>query len=212
MEMLLFFGIVFINILISVWNCYAVGHTWKDVMAMGSGFEKMLLWSGAIQSGIGFSMPLLIALAFGASKLLTIPDAETGVPILTSEEANILLQGTFSLWYIPAIVLVIGTGIIIWAHSAREAYKRRDFASIAVFGWNSFAQISNMLSAVNNLGGAIGNVGTLFKESKGNLWFVGGAIVLLSLVGGFSLAFFLIRYFANTSTSRIEEYADSIRG
>ena len=206
MDGLLLTLLLLLNVLISVWNCYAVGTAWKDTMALGGWFEKLLLWCGIIQSGVGFSMPILLVLAYSSVAYLT-----SGVdPTLSPAEGAEVMQAIFSLWYVAVIFPILGSGLAIWAHSVREAYKRRDFGSIAVAGWNSYAQIHNTVSAVNNLGGALGNVGSLFKgggDKKGALVI---AIVAIALVGGFMIAFGLVRYFANRTQSVVEEYGQSL--
>ena len=213
MDALILFAVLAINVLISIWNCYAVGSAWKDTMAMGGWFNKTILWSAVIQSGVGFSMPILIILAYIAQAILTNGEK----PTLTPEEGRQMMQGIFSLWYVAVIFPVLGSGLAIWAHSLREAYRRRDFASMATAGWNTFAQISNTISAANNLGGALGDVGKLFGDlvgkgdSKSKVATLAIAIAILSIVAGFLIAFGLVRYFASKTTSRIEEYANQNR-
>ena len=212
MDALILVAVLTLNVLISIWNCYAVGSAWKDTMAMGGWFNKTILWSAVIQSGIGFSMPILIILAYIAQVVLT-GGAE---PTLTPEEGRQMMKGIFSLWYVAVIFPILGSGLAIWAHSLREAYRRRDFASIATAGWNTFAQIHNTVSAVNNIGGALGDVGKLFGEAldgggddaKGKIAILVILITVTSLVAGFMIAFGLVRYFANRTQSRLEEYAE----
>jgi hypothetical protein len=212
MEMLLMFAVLILNVLISIWNCYAVGTAWKDTMAMGGWFNKLLLWSGVIQSGVGFSMPIMLVLGFGATAYLVSGEQ----PMLTPEEADQMIQGMFSFWYVLVIFPILGSGLAIWAHSLRIAYQRRDFRSIAVAGYNSFAQIHNMVSAAHNLGGAFGNVGELFgkvldtKGGKGKdkiaIFLI--VLVIVAIVAGFMIAFALVRHYASKAESRIEEYGD----
>lgn len=212
--MFLFICVLILNVVISVWNCYAVGTAWKDTMAFGGWFEKLLLWSGVIQSGVGFSMPIMLVLGFVASFFLS--SGET--PMFTLEEADQILQGLFSLWYILVIFPILGSGLAIWAHSLREAYRRRDIGSFAVAGYNSFAQIHNMISAAHNLGGAFGNVGELFgkildtKGGKGKDKIILLLIVLVvvAIVAGFMIAFALVRHYAANAESRLEEYGDHL--
>jgi hypothetical protein len=212
--MLLLVGILLLNVCISVWNCYAVGTAWKDTMTMGSTFNKVVLWSAVIQSGVGFSMPILLGLTFGSMAFLT-SGAE---PYLSQQEAKEVVTAVMNLWYVAVIFPILGSGLAIWAHSLRVAYQQRDFASIATAGWNSFAQIHNTLSAINNLGGAFGNIGEFFGEAldgkddvKTKLAILVVLLVILSLVAGFMIAFGLVRYFARNTESRIEEFANSRR-
>jgi hypothetical protein len=214
MDAVLLVGVLILNVLISIWNCYAVGTAWKDTMAMGTTFEKVLLWSGVIQSGVGFSMPILILLGLGFVAIAT-GGAE---PALTTAEATELLEGMFSLWYIAVIFPILGSGLAIWAHSVRTAFRERDLGSFAVAGWNSYAQVHNTLSAMNNLGGAFGDVGKLFGsalggkgDGKGKLVALVIVLVIIALVAGFMIAFSLVRYFAGREQSRIEQYGESLR-
>jgi hypothetical protein len=215
MDGLLLVGILILNVLISVWNCYAVGSAWKDTMAMGGFFNKLVLWSAVIQSGVGFSMPIFLSLLFGAVWFLATGEN----PSMSPQEVTEVVQAATSLWYVAVIFPILGSGFAIWAHSIREAYLRRDFSSIATAGWNSFAQIHNTVSAVNNLGGALGNIGEFFGaalggrgDGKGKAAILVILIVILSLVLGFMIAFGLVRYFANRAESRIEQYGDSLEG
>lgn len=217
MEMLLLIGLLALNVAISWWNCYAVGTSWKDVMAMGNWFDKTVLWSGAIQSAVGFSMPILLVLAYGSVAVLTSGQP----PYLTPEEGRQFMDGIFSLWYLAVIFPVLGSGLAIWAHSLRVAYQRRDFASIATAGWNSYAQISNTLNAYQHLGGAFNSVGKLFsgalssKDSgkdaaKAKLAILAIIIVVLAIAAGVIITFTLVRYYMRTSQSRLEEYGETL--
>lgn len=207
MDMILLVAVLLLNTLISIWNCYVVGTAWKDVMAMGKPFDKVLLWSGVIQAGIGFSMPILIGLGWLTVGLLT----SGAKPELTPAEGAQLMQWIFSFWYVAVIFPILGTGLAIWIHSVQVAMERRDFASIAAAGWNSFAQISNTVSAVSNLGGALGDVGEMFGalkggDSKGKAAVLAIILVIIALVGGFMIAFALVRFFADRTESRLESY------
>lgn len=210
MEAILLVGILILNVAISTWNCYAAGTAWKDVMAMGTGFEKLLLRSAVFQAGVGFSMPIIIVLAYASMAYLSAGEH----PKVTPMQAEVFMKGVFSLWYVAIILPLLGSGCVIWIHSLREAYRRRDFASIATAGWNSFAQIHNTVSAAQNISGALGDVSTLASgafdgdgDLKDKLFWIAVLIVVIALVGGFSIALALTRYFSRTSESRIEAYA-----
>ena len=214
-DILILVAILAINVAISVWNCYVIGTAWRDVQALGSGFDKLILWSALVQSGVGFSMPILLGLAFMANALLT----AGADPTLTAEEGRLMLEWIFSLWYVAIIFPILGTGLVIWLHSIRVALERRDFTSIAAAGWNSFAQIHNMYSAWQNVGPAMGNVGEIFSalgsskggDARGKVAVLVIAIVILALIGGFMMAFGLVRYFMSRHTSRIEQHANELR-
>lgn len=213
MSMLLLIGLLLLNVLISVWNCYVVGVSWKDVKAFGGAFEKGVLWCAIIQSGVGFSMPLVLGLTWGSVAILT----GGTEPTLTPAQGKEMMEAVFNLWYIAVVFPVLGSGFVIWVYSIREAYRNRDFTSIAAAGWNSYAQVSNMIDAYHQVGGAFGNVWKLFGKAfsgegdgKAKVAWLVILIVVISLVGGFLIAFGLVRYFARTTQSRLEEYADTL--
>ena len=94
---------------------------------------------------------------------------------------------------------------------------RRDFASIATAGWNTFAEISNIISTINNLGGALADAGDLFSialDSEGVKSKIAGVLIvccILSLLLGYVLAISMVKYFAKQSESRIEQYAQILK-
>lgn len=114
MQSLLFIGIFLLSIAISFWNARVCGLIWDEAKRAGP-WTRVLVWSGAIQSALGFSMVFiffeaLAAAAFGKPKI-----------------ANAMV----GLWHIAIFVPLIGTGIIITVHSVMEAWKQRDFSSVA---------------------------------------------------------------------------------
>lgn len=192
--------LILLNVGIAWWNCYAVGSVWKDTMAFGSRFEKALLYSGAVQSTAGFSVPILLFVTWVVTLLL-----QTGDTPAPPEQINAIWAFVMNLWYVAIIIPVVGSGFIIWGHSMREAWKNRDLGSVAVAGWNTFAQVSNTVSMFNNLGPAINSV---FKESKNsNVWLLGLMIVVVALLSSVLLTAKLIQYYAAKAPSRIAEMA-----
>ncbi len=196
-----------INLAISVLNCYAAGVSWKDVFTRGSRLDRWVLRSAVFQSGVGFSMPILLGLGIGTVSYLT-----SGTePALSAEEGKQMMEAIVNLWYAIVIIPILGTGTIIWIYSLRVAYERRDLSSIATAGWNTYANVSNAMDAVNNIGGVLGKLGSFFGDalnSKGDGKAKSGLIVLLivavSLMLGFIIAISLVRYFARTAVARVE--------
>lgn len=205
--------IILLNVAISIWNCYAVGTAWKDTMSIGGAFNKLLLWCGVIQSSVGFSLPILLGLTWTSVTYLSGGEK----PYLSPMEVEEVWEVVMNLWYVAVIFPILGSGLAIWAHSLRVVYQRRDFGSFATAGWNSYAQIHNTVSAIQNLGGAFGNIGEFFSkalggkgDSKEKLVILVLMLVILSIVGGFMIAFALVRHFAAETESRIEEYCSSL--
>lgn len=130
MSSFLFLLILALNIAISFWNARVCGLMWADAKREG-GWTIALVWSGLIQSAIGFSMIFIFAEAMIA--------AGFGKPKIANAMAG--------LWYIAIIVPCIGTGLIITAHSVMVAWKERDFSSIATAAWNVGATAHNLYEA-----------------------------------------------------------------
>lgn len=137
MSSILFFVILAINVAISFWNARICGLVWEDAKREG-GFTIVLAWCGLIQSAIGFSMIFIFAEAMIA--------AGFGKPKI----ANAMM----GLWYIAIIVPAIGTGLIITVHSVMEAWKRRDFSSVATAAWNVGATAHNLYEAPSSISAA----------------------------------------------------------
>lgn len=202
----IFIVLLAVNGLISWLNCRSAGMAWKDTMAVGSWFEKALLWSAAVQSTVGFSMLILVPGAFGLTAYLS---AGTH-PTLTPDEAHEMLQGVFSFWWLAVIFPVVGSGTIIWVHSIRVAIQTRRPGAIAAAAWNTFAQVMNTISLFRDMGEAITHTGKLFKSAGGgdNKGKVAIAFIILgvvAIVAGGLITAGLIAYYARTSRSVVEE-------
>jgi len=196
--------LVLVNIAIAWWNCYVVGKSWDVVKHHGSAFERILLWCGAIQSAVGFSIPILIGLAFASVAFMT--SGET--PAMTQEDAQVFMEGIFSLWYLLVIFPILGSGIIIWVHSVREAINRRDFASIATAGWNTYANISNFVNAGSGIGDALSGIGKAFsggnsRDNKGVAILLLIMIVVVALLAGALITATLIQRYRRQAVSQL---------
>lgn len=212
MEILLLVGIIAVNVFISWRNCVTAGAMWKDAMGFGTGMDKALVVSAAVQASIGFSMPFVFLFGWIATGLLSGRDGP-----LDAYDVSAFWQSIFSLWYVAIILPALGTGTLIWIDSIRRAYHERSLASFLNAGWNTFAQVHNALGAVRNIGPAISNVGQLFKPLSGRGGGKGKAVllviivVILALAAGCLIAFALIRHYAATRASRLEILADELK-
>lgn len=138
MSLVLLTLMLLLNIVISLWNAYAVGRTWDATQ--DSMFGRVVGWAGLIMSACGFSYVYLALFgwgAFAANKL--------------SVEG---LQALLSLGYIAIIIPVLGSGVVITLHSWHIAWKQRSLGNMAVAGYNTFAQGHNMIQAMREIPGA----------------------------------------------------------
>lgn len=174
--------ILALNLVISWWNARVCGQAWAEANALG-GFGKVLIWSGAIQSAIGFSMIYIFLMA--------------GLGAVTGFLPAAIIKGMMSLWYLAIIVPALGTGLIITVHSWIAAYRERDFASIGTAAYNTIAQAHNMYGAIDGIGKALSGVGDLFDsdDPKAGIAIV---LVIVALGGGILTTWALIRKYAGT--------------
>lgn len=190
---LIIFGIIALNLFISWWNCRACGLVWNEAQRFG-GFMKALVWSGAIQSIVGFSSAFVVLLAF--------------IAYATGHLPQLYVQKVFDLWYLLVIFPALGSGLIITIHSLIQAYRERNLASIGTAAWNTLAQVSNMYSAVEGIPRAFDSVGELFS-SKGDSDDRKAALVLLLVVlaiaGGAIVTFALIKHYARRAMPSAEQ-------
>ena len=58
-----------INLGISWWNCKVCGENWVE-SKMAGGFYRLLIWCGAIQAAIGFSMIIIVLVLFAGQEYI----------------------------------------------------------------------------------------------------------------------------------------------
>jgi len=186
MHSLMLLGLLALNFAISWWNCYAVGGMWVESKAIG-GWTRLVAWSAAAQSAIGFSSVILFALG--------------GIGYATGHLPPRALSAGASLWYLLIILPVIGTGLVLTIHSWIIAYRERDLMSMGTAAWNTFAQAKNLYDAIDGVPQAFGQVMSFFKtdeddDAQSQLMALVVVIVAASLLGGVILTYALIRKYA----------------
>lgn len=186
--------ILLLNFAISWANCWAVGRIWREARALG-GFPRLLAWSGAIQAAIGFSSVVGFAVGFIAHTFGYLPPH--------------VAKAAVSLWYLLIIAPALGTGLVITVHSWIVAFRERSLLNMGVAGYNTFAQLHNMYSAIDGIGDAWKGVSELFDsdDPKASLILLAVMLVVLALVGGIVLTYVLIRKYAATSALPTPDFA-----
>lgn len=180
MSLLMIAGLMVLNGLISIANGYSAGRGWDDARLLG-GYARVLSWCTAIMSASGFTWVYLALLAFGASAIGKLTDDA--------------LQALLSLGYLAIIMPVLGSGLLIWLESVRRAWHTKRLGDMAIGGWNTYAQFSNMGHALRDIPDAWSIVEGFFgKRSKSKdgekaavlllavLALTAGALTTLSLV------------------------------
>jgi hypothetical protein len=123
-----------LNFAISWLNAYSVGRVWAESKAIG-GWPRITAWAGAVMSAAGFSWCYLVFVSLVAAASLPLRY------IQIAQEAGYLL----------IIFSVLISGAVIWVQSLLTAWRRRDTASVAIAGWNTFAMAENTADAVKTL-------------------------------------------------------------
>lgn len=152
-------------------------------------------------SAAGFTWCYLVILGGIFTGIEVTADDGTVGPILSEAAA----QAFADLGYMVIIFPIIGSGIAITVHSWGVFWRQRNFSSGATAGWNSFAQVYNVMGAMREIPGATSRLGDFFggssssSDSKGK----GGAIVLalvaVAVVGGCLTTWAIVRMTARST-------------
>lgn len=192
------FGILIVvttiwNVLISFWNARVVGLAWGDRSADYGGFMRVVLWCALVQSAIGFSMPVLMleAVIFRATGVLT----------------DAALRNMFSLWYLMVIVPLLGTGLVIWAHSLVQAYRSRSWGDMAVAGYNTAAMASNVYDASSGIGSALKGFTDFSSDDErdngGMLVMIVAILVAVSLAAGCLITWLVVSHYQSRTRAEL---------
>lgn len=175
MNELMLLGLLVLNFAISFWNAYASGAYLTESKLIG-GWSRVMVWSGLIMSACGFTWVYLCLLTMiaVAGKWL-------------SPEWGLIM---FKLGYLIIVLPMLGSGLAIWIDSLVKAYRQRSFGSVAVAGWNTFAQAHNTWEAAKHAPGFLSDVLKAFsgkggkkdKNAAGALLVI--LLVILAVAGG----------------------------
>ncbi len=165
----LFLGFVLVfDFVISLWNAYAAGVTLTLLRRQpGKAFAKA---SAGAALGLGFAgmaYATLLVLSFAALWL------------------NFLALGDFlflvSLDFLVFGALIIGLGLVITAQSVAIAYRQRTFGTMALAGWNVFAEVWDLSIYAEGFRNAAAAVGSSERE-RVNLYAVLAAALGISFI------------------------------
>lgn len=190
MEAFLLVLILLLNVGIAWWNARVCGESWVESKHLG-GWIRLVVWSAAIQSVIGFSMAYLVV--FG------------GIAFLFGWLPPFAVQWAASLFYLAIIVPALGTGLIITIHSWQEALRERSLLSMGTAAYNTFAMAHNAYRAVDGIGQSLGVVGEMFSsamsgdgDGKGKVALLVILLVICALLAGVYTTVVLIQRYAGT--------------
>jgi hypothetical protein len=134
-----------VNVVISFLNARAIGPVWRHRGEMGWGLW-LVVWSAAVQSAIGFSLPVMLLELLGAY-------AAHWLPVGGAKLA-------FSVWYVMVVVPLVGTGITLTANALVAAWKRPSARNVAASAWNvavTADDFHHLAPAVQHASSAIGD-------------------------------------------------------
>lgn len=175
--------LILLNFAISVFNSWSVGRSWAETKAAG-GWARFLAYCGAIMAASGFTWCYTIILAVVASLMGKLPEP--------------YVEGMLRLGYLIIILPVIGSGIAIMVDSWAHFWRKRSFGSGAVAGWNTFANVYNVVQALDAVPESLSFIGDLFSgkgtsKKDGAAFLLMCALVALALLGGILTAVCIIR-------------------
>jgi hypothetical protein len=173
------------NMIISWWNCRAVGTVWYETKEAG-GFIRLVAWAGATMAAAGFTWCYLLI----AGVLL----AQMGK--LDQEQLELF----FSAGYLLVIVFVVPSGLLIMLYSWKNAFHEKTVGGYVAASYNTFANGYNVYNAVSGVPSAFKSLtkGLNFSRNSKDA----GGIFLLLLVLAVALAgvittVVLIRHYAS---------------
>lgn len=159
-----------VNFGISWFNANTVGRIWSESKQIGGG-ARVLAVAGYVMAIAGFTMVYSVII------IAIIAALGNAGGYFTPEQLQLLISLSSDLTYVLIVLAVIPTGIIIWINSLISFWKHKSLRSGGIAAWNSFAMVSNVISASRNLPSAFGRIFSSLKNQRGN-----GAIILLALV------------------------------
>ena len=159
-----------LNFGISWYNAHTVGKIWSESKHMGKGTRAVTV-SGYIMSIAGFTMVYSIII------MLLLSYLGPNLMKMSPEDSAFLLQLVSDLSYVLIVITIIPTGIIITVHSMISFWKRKSLRGGLIAGWNTFATVTNVISAARNVPSAFSRIASSIKSQRGN-----SAIVLLALL------------------------------
>lgn len=196
-----------LNFGISWLNAWGSGKTWAETKHEG-GAAHFMNWMSAIMSACGFTWCYLVIFGLGGLYIPFEQDDGTMATLFTVEQIS-----QFSdLGYLVIILPILGSGLAITLNSWGYFWRRRTFSDGAVAGYNSFAQVYNMVGALEYVPDAVDGASALFDgdDPKASCLL---AAIAVSCAGGILTTYTIIkrtarqtardRYFKYTTKERV---------
>jgi|GEM_PF-794982 len=165
--------ILLLNFAISWFNAWAAGKAWPERRELAWP-ARIVLWSTALMSFVGFSWCYLFLIGFGLYKFHDSWSALSWMDATRFEQMQ-------SLGYVILMPVLLVTGLVLTIDAWAAAWRRRQAADIGVAVYDTFAMIYNTAEAIQYLPGAFDKVGDLFSDNDRDLedWVV---VVIVAIV------------------------------
>jgi hypothetical protein len=202
--------IVFIwllNFAISWFNAWGCGKTWNETKHSAGG-AHLMNWMGAIMSASGFTWCYLVIACFLGGTIPVEQDDGTTATWLTMEQVQVVAD----LGYLVIIGPILGSGLAITVHTWGVFYRRRTIGNAALGGYNTFANIYNIHSALSYVPTAGSRVFDFFsgggsKSSSSNGKGKVLLLVVLAAAAGILTTYIIIKRTAKaTAINRAHRY------
>ena len=184
--MILTFVLLLVNFLISWGNATYCGRYWTESKYSG-GFFRLNVIAGYIMSIAGFTM------VYGYLLLLASPYVLPLFLELSNEQLMGIVQLSSDMLYLLILLAVIPTGFFIWFNSLAVFWKRKTLGNGLTAGWNTYAQLHNVINASREAPSAFKRVTSSLlggdRKKKDNIVVALAIVVLLvAIFGGYFTA------------------------
>lgn len=152
--------LLLVNFLISWANAHYCGRYWSESKITG-GYFRFHVVIGYLMAIAGFTM------VYGYILLLLAPYIVPLIPQFKNVDVYALMQLASDLIYLLVAAAVIPIGFFIWFNSLATFWKRKTLGNALTAGWNTYAQVHNMVSASKEVPSALGRVSEALFGGKG---------------------------------------------
>lgn len=170
-------------------NATYCGKYWSESKYTG-GFFRLNVIMGYIMSIAGFTMvygSILILIAPAVLPLL--------VKDITPEQIYQVASLSSDLLYILIVTAVIPSGFFIWFNSLAVFWKKKNISNGLTAGWNTYAQIRNVVNAYREVPNAFERIVDAFfggngkkKKSDTMILLLVIFIIIIAILGGYFTA------------------------
>lgn len=170
---------------ISFLNAVGCAYSDAETKAVG-GWQRFVWWCAWVMSGLGF----------GSCYILVFGCIGYGVGVIDETNAGFMM----SLWYVLCAPAFVGAGLAITVDQWARTFRQGGLLNWGVSVWDTYAQIHNTMSLVQNFGGAfkvvIEGLGRIGKEKDGWKLVLAALVALFSIGLGFLTTHLIVRRFS----------------